>query len=112
MEEPSALSNIPAITQKPPKKQVHPVITVLLLILLLVFIGWQYVNIFGMPRFKKLRPVGEVVMEKVQETHGDITKVSKEDMAHLNDITMGNGEKYFKSYAKKLNEGNGKPPKP
>ena len=98
-----------SVSNRQKKKQVHPIVVGILFVCLIGFIGKMYVMTFGMPRFGKLKPVGEVVIEVVTKTNGDITKVSKEDMDHINDLTMGNGEKYYKTYAKKLKESNGKP---
>lgn len=112
MTEPTAPPAAVADPQPPKKKSVHPLVTVLAALALLGFIGWQYVATFGMPRIGKRKPIGQIVMEKVEATGGDIRKVSKEEMNQLNDLTMGNGERYYKIYAKQYAEKNAASPSP
>ncbi|MDX1931327.1 MAG: hypothetical protein SFU56_01855 [Capsulimonadales bacterium] len=97
--EQTANPETPDAVPAPKKQQVPPAVTAIVVVFLLGFIAWQFTLYFKMPRFGRQKPVGEIVMEKVIATDGDIKRLSKEELDQLNNLTMGNGEKYFNTYA-------------
>jgi hypothetical protein len=107
----TATADEPTTTPQPPQKSVNPAVLAVIVVALLGFCFWQYTLYFKLPRIFRGTPITTVVRQKVEESGGDWSKLSKADQDKLNDLTIGNGEKVFKQTADQIAREKA-PPKP
>ena len=90
------------------RQQVSPVVVALLAIVLIAFIVWRAWSAFAGPPTGKLPPPPtqdiNFIQQKAKECQGDFTKLSPEDQAKVQKITMGFGQASMASTYRKLSK--------